>query len=606
LLRKYSSLLSITLIISFLQFLPDHSFSQFIRPDSIAYCYLVYFKDKGPYQPGDKLEKGSEAYKLAESELSTKALWRRAKVLPEDEVVSYIDLPVYKDYTEQIEALGFKLNAVSKWFNAVSVFATTKQLDKIIVLDFVDRIEGVHFLEKVDYPSTKKFHSYTILDTVKYLRYNYGPSYWQNEQINVPILHYCGITGWGVTIGMCDDGCNWRQHQALKDRKVLGEYDWIFKDDSIQCQFPPDQYPEDTWDQDAHGTTTLSTIGGFYEGELIGPAFDASFYLSKTEDDRDETPVEEDYWLQAVEWMEAQGIDVLSCSLIYKPYDFPNNSYSYPDMDGRTTVIVRAAEIAVHLGVVVCNSMGNEGQKDPPSIVSPPDGDSVISVGAVDSAGVIVGFSSNGPTSDGRIKPDVVAEGEDVWTAVTASLTGSDSIYSYASGTSYSCPLTAGVCALIISAHPELTPMQVKEALKMTANNKDSANNTYGWGLVNAYDAILYGGMVMSNKPDIKFDDDNVDFYVYVLSKNLINTDSVTMYYCTNDSGVFYPMNLTLIEKLDENNSGRYTGSITWNGGNILKFYFTAEDSNKKISLPYYAPERFFMLDPETKQLQLY
>lgn len=605
-LKKNTTFLFILFFL--LQFLSSVTYSQSYRPDSIAYRYLVYFKDKGPYRPDEKLEKGSEAYKLAESQLSVKALWRRGKVLPDDELVSYMDIPVYEQYTDKIKSMGFKLNAVSKWFNMVSIFATRKQLDEIKKLDFVDRIEGVHFLEKADYHSSKKKnYSHYFLDTAKYVRYDYGPSYWQNQQINVPILHYCGINGWGVTIGMCDDGYNWRKHQALRDRNVLGEYDWIFKDDSVQNQFPPNQYPEDAWDQDDHGTTTFSTIGGFFNGELIGPAFNSSFYLSKDEDNRSETPVEEDYWVQAVEWMEAQGIDVLSCSLIYKPYDYPNNSYNYFDMDGKTTLIVRAAEIAVHLGVVVCNSMGNERQTVPPSIVSPPDGDSVISVGAVDSTGLIADFSSNGPTFDGRIKPDVVAEGVDVWTAVSPSLTDNDSTYSYGSGTSYSCPLTAGVCALILSAHPDLTPMQVKEALKMTANNKDSANNVYGWGLINAYDAALYDGMVMSNKPDIKFDDDNVIISVYVLSKDQINADSVIMHYWLNDSSGSRQAALQLTEKMDDNNSGLYSGTIKWNGNSdLLKFYFTAEDTNKKINSPYYAPDRFFMLDPETKKLSIY
>ncbi len=201
---------------------------------------------------------------------------------------------------------------------------------------------------------------YDSITNKQKLKYSYGPSYWQNELINVPLLHYCGITGWGATVGMCDNGFNWRKQEALKTRKVLGEYDWIFKDDTASYQTPPNQFPGDIYDQDGHGTMTMSTLGGFYPGKLIGPGFDAEFYLSKTEDDRSETPVEEDYWLEAAEWMESQGVDVISSSLIYKPFDPPNDDYEYKDMNGKTTVIARAADYAVHLGVVVCNSMGNE------------------------------------------------------------------------------------------------------------------------------------------------------------------------------------------------------------------------------------------------------
>lgn len=151
----------------------------------------------------------------------------------------------------------------------------------------------------------------------------------------------------------------------MRSNNVLAEHDWIFNDDSTQNQSAPNQFPHDGWVQDNHGTSTFSTLGGFYEGKLIGPAFDSDFLLSKTEYDPTETPVEEDYWLEAVEWMEAKGVDVISSSLIYKPFDLPNNGYDYKDMNGRTTVIARAASYAVHLGVVVCNSMGNERQADP-------------------------------------------------------------------------------------------------------------------------------------------------------------------------------------------------------------------------------------------------
>ena len=328
-----------------------------------------------------------------------------------------------------------------------------------------------------------------------------------------------------------DDGFNWRKHSALKTRRVKAEYDWIFKDDSTQYQVTPNQVPGDDYDQDGHGTSTFSTLGGFYEGELIGPSFDAEFYLSKTEAGETETPIEEDYWLTAVEWMESKGVEVISSSLIYKPFDPPNNQYTYEDMNGKTTIIVRAAEHAALLGIVICNSMGNEYQTDPPSIVSPPDGEHVVSVGAVDSTGTIANFSSNGPTSDGRMKPEVVAMGVDVYVAASYSTTHDTAGYSFANGTSFSCPLTAGVCSLILSAHPELTPEQVKEALKKTANNTDKPNNVYGWGLINAYDAALYFGMIMSNKPEINISGDNTELSVYVISKNQVDPGSVKLFY---------------------------------------------------------------------------
>jgi len=579
--------------------------SQTLNPETIEYRYWIYFKDKGIYKPGETIETGSDVYRLVISGLSDKAIWRRTKILGEDKIARYIDLPVYSEYIQSVKSLGVKTYAISKWFNAVSVQVVKGRLDEIKKLPFVEKIEGVHFLETVKCPIPTKKALQPVPDIKTNTKYNYGISYWQNEQINVPILHNYGITGYGVKLGMCDDGFNWRNHRALRTRKVLGEYDWIFKDDSTLNQVPPNQIPADVWDQDGHGTATMSTIGAFYPGKLIGTAFDAEFYLSKTEYDGTETPVEEDYYLEALEWMEANGIEVISSSLIYKPFDPPNNSYSYKDMDGKTTVIARAADIASSLGVVVLNSMGNEYQTEPPSIVSPPDGEHVIAVGAIDSAGNIAHFSSNGPTSDGRIKPDVVAMGVDVYTAESFTSSLVDSSFNYSSGTSFSCPLTAGVCALVLSAHPELTPDQVKEALRMTANKKDNPNNVFGWGMVNAYDAALYYGMIMSNKPEFAESDGNTQFSVYVISKQEINDGSVKMVYTID--GETKEVNMVLEDKINETNSGKYSILVPVEiSATPITFYFTSADIKSTITVPYNAPKKFFYYNPDTKAIEIF
>lgn len=581
--------------------------SQSINPETTEYRYWIYFKDKGKFKKEDAFEIGGEAYKVALSELSDRAVWRRSKVLAPEKIVSYDDLPVDPDYISRIKELGLFPHAVSKWFNAVSIRGKKKDLDEIKKLSFVEKIEGVHFLQMVKLLSFKNNSENTAEEIKGITKYNYGPSYWQNEQIKVPALHNIGITGFGVTVGMCDDGFDWRKQEALRTRRVIGEYDWIYKDDSTQNQQSPNQIPTDSWDQDGHGTATMSTLGGYADGKMIGPAFDADFWLSKTEFGATETPPEEDNWLNAVEWMESKGVEVISSSLIYKPFDKPNNEYTYKDMDGRTTVIVRAAEHCAYLGIVVCNSMGNESQTEPPSIVSPPDGDSVIAVGAVDSAGVIAYFSSNGPTSDGRMKPDVVAMGLDVWASVSSHTAGSDSVFGYTSGTSFSCPITAGVCALILSAHPELTAMQVREALKMTSNKSTTPNNVYGWGLVNAYDAVLYNGMIMSNKPEMKTENGFTTFSVYLASKNAIDRSSVKMFFSPEGSTEFTEAANTAAEFYEGDLSGRFFATLpegTSTSG--LKFYFTASDSQKNITGPYNAPQKFFFLNKDTQRIEIY
>jgi serine protease AprX len=585
-----------------------HANAQRLNPNTVEYRYWIYFKDKGQYKPGETLSPGSEGYLLAKAELTEKALWRRSKVLSEDKLVNYDDIPVNKDYIEGVKKLGVIPHAVSKWLNAVSIKAKKDKLDEIKKLGYVDKIEGVNYLEDVSMPVSRESNSniFSHLYPPKDNKYDYGYSYWQNEQINVPVLHNYGITGFGTTVGMCDDGFNWRKHVALKTRRVMDEYDWIFKDDSAQHQWPPYQIPEDAFDQDEHGTSTMSTLGGFAPGQLIGPAFDVQFYLSKTEYTPTETPPEEDYWLEAVEWMESQGVEVISSSLIYKPFDLPNNVYDYKDMNGKTTIVVRAAEHAAMLGVVVCNSQGNEEQTSPPSIVSPPDGEHVISVGAVDSAGRIAYFSSNGPTSDGRMKPDVVAMGVDVYVAASYSTTYDTAGYSYANGTSFSCPLTAGVCALILSVHPELTPEQVKEALHNTSNNRDKPNNVYGWGLVNAYEAALYFGMIMSNQPEVQQVGDNTKISMYVISKGNVDPASVKMHYSVN-GGEYQELLMGIEKEAGSNNSGKYSISVPFDlSADAVKFYFTASDDKTNRTAPYDAPNNFFYINQDSKKLEIY
>jgi subtilisin family serine protease len=184
-------------------------------------------------------------------------------------------------------------------------------------------------------------------------------------------------------------------------------------------------------------------------------------------------------------------VDVTSTSLGYFTYDPPFENWTWEDMNGNTTVITRAADMAVARGIVVVNSAGNAGgNPDHNTLVAPADGDSVIAAGAVISTGERANFSSVGPTTSNppRIKPDVMAQGVSVYCASSEFPDG----YRTASGTSLSCPLIAGVAALIIHARPDATPLQIADAMRMTANNASSPNNEYGWGILDAVAAIDY------------------------------------------------------------------------------------------------------------------
>ncbi|MEE9166843.1 MAG: S8/S53 family peptidase, partial [Candidatus Neomarinimicrobiota bacterium] len=221
------------------------------------------------------------------------------------------------------------------------------------------------------------------------------------------------------------------------------------------------------------------------------PAYGARFLLAKTEIIDEEIEQEEDNFVAALEWGEVLGAQVASSSLGYIDW------YSYCDMDGNTAVTTRAVDIAVSLGVVCVTAAGNQGAESPPEnpcdtlthyIMAPADADSVISVGAVNGSGTIAHFSSRGPTFDDRIKPEVCAKG-----VATACASPADSVsYTFKSGTSLSTPLVAGAAAVILSAHPDWAPMDVRKALIMTASRADSADNEYGYGVVDVWAAINF------------------------------------------------------------------------------------------------------------------
>src|SRR6185295_4329043 len=222
-----------------------------------------------------------------------------------------------------------------------------------------------------------------------------------------------------------------------------------------------------------------SVLAGYMPGVLIGPAYRAEYLLGKTEEVGSELPVEEDYWIAGVEWAEAEGADILTSSLSYHLW------YRARDLDGRTSPATRAANLAVERGVLIVNASGNEGVR---GIGAPADAPGAVTVGAVNGIGSLTGFSSVGPTYDGRVKPDVVALGSQVYAALGRTWDR----YTRISGTSFSAPLVAGCAALVLSRHPDWGPEAVRDALAMSASRADRPDNLYGWGIVNARDAVLY------------------------------------------------------------------------------------------------------------------
>ncbi len=453
----------------------------------------VHMKDRG-LRPSELVE----AIDSVRESIDPRALQRRRTRGRITGVVSS-DLPPSASYIEALERSGLRIRQKSRWLNAVSGVVAVSDLDDVAGHSFIARISPLGRGRRIEPggepvplpgPSTAISSAVRAAGEVPGPDF-YGYTYAQNNSMQVPQLHARGYTGAGVIVGVLDGGFR-PSHAALSGLKVIDQFDFVNGDGVVTNE------PGDPITARNHGTMVWSVLAGYWPGQLVGPAYGASFLLAKTEDVASETPVEEDNWVAAIEWMEQLGVDVVNTSLGY--YDW----YSYRDMDGDTAPITIAADAAAARGVLVVTSAGNEGgvalPPHPDSLGityymgAPADGDSVLAVGATDSNGLRVDFSSHGPTFDGRIKPDVMAQG----TGVAAALAGGDSSITLSvAGTSFSSPLVAGVAALIVEAHPDWQVMEIIEALRETADRSNNLvagepDNDYGWGYVRGADAEQY------------------------------------------------------------------------------------------------------------------
>ncbi len=539
----------------------------------------VFFRDKGP----QALAKKAELFDEAEQKLSSRALTRRAKVRAQEKLLDETDLALYQPYLEELVKLGLQPIVKSRWLNAVSVAATPEQAQTLQNLPFVQTHRPVARL-KLPPVQEAAAQDATLQKATGPHRFVYGTSLAQMNQINATILHDAGISGSGVLVGMLDSGFNWQDHAAFAQLRVLGERDFINDDNTTRNE------TGDPGGQHNHGTQTLSTIAGFMPGELIGPAFNANFLLAKTENIASETHAEEQFWVEAIEWMEAQGVDVTSTSLGYSTFDPGQTSHTTAQMDGKTAIITIAAEIAASKGIIVVNSAGNEGGNSWNIITAPADGPNVIAVGAVNASGGLVSFSSRGPTADGRFKPDVMAMGSGVYVVSPNSSTN----YSFASGTSFSCPLTAGVVAQIVSAHPEVTPQQMLSVLHATASRANSPDNDFGYGIVNAKAAITALGPAFSNAPEVDTNQTGVfGLTMRVLSRDGLQSNSVKAHYAERPSTNFTAVTLTQVDSIS------YFGQIprAISDTTHVQVYFTANDNGfGNVIHPKTAPAKTFLI----------
>ena len=418
------------------------------------------------------------------------------------------DLPVHEAYVRALTARGATLRGTSRWLDAASVEMTGRLAVELSHLPFVSRVELVPVAQRMrpvaepaeivsgggqSAPAALGRAASGAATLAPGDTAYYGGSFKQLAMMQVPQLHKLGLSGAGVIVCMLDAGFR-VTHEVFANLHVLAARDFIHGDTIVD-----DQPGQDSTGQASHGTMTLACVAGSKPGTYSGAAFGATVALAKTEWVPTETPIEMDYWQFGAEWADSLGADVISSSLGYSRFDTGYPSYTLADMDGRTTVVARAAIEAARRGITVVNAAGNEGTDSTwMKIISPADADSIVAVGAVDSFNVVTAFSSRGPTADGRIKPEVTAMGS----RVLVPRFGTDpTAYARASGTSFSTPLTAGVVALLLQAHPGWGPFEVREALRHTALNHATPDTVIGWGLVQGLAANAWSTIGVPSEP---------------------------------------------------------------------------------------------------------
>ncbi len=413
--------------------------------------------------------------------LTQRALDRRAaQGIPLDET----DVPVSQDYIDEVEnAPGITVRARSKWMNCVHVQGNVSNIQALLDLEIVDHIEyaNPYVFSRQPRPVVQRTIDKWVHDKSPE-DFEYGTAYNQVHMLNTDYLHNMGYTGEGMVIAILDGGFEQVNEYAAFDRlfdngQILGTHNYVNGTGNVY-----------SGTSSHHGTMVLSTIAGYIEGQFAGTAPDADFYLFVTEDVTAEYILEESFWVQAAEEADRLGVDVINTSLGYSWFDNPNHDHSYEDMDGHTTFISRGAEMLSSKGVILCNSAGNSGNSSWHYITAPADADGILTVGAVDGNEEITGFSSYGPTYDGRIKPDVCAQGS------FSAVIGYDGYPSTASGTSFSSPIMAGSVACFWQAFPTRTNLQIIQAVRESADRYDNPDEHYGYGIpdfMEAYNTLL-------------------------------------------------------------------------------------------------------------------
>jgi len=421
--------------------------------------------------------------------LTQKAIDRKEK---HGVLIDERDVPVNENYISQLKTqTGISVLAKSKWFNAVHVRGSEINIKALTGLSFVTSIDFADKSLNLKQVQQKKESK---LETA-FTSFTYGNALNQIQMIKGDQLHLANYTGNGMTIAILDAGFTnvhlMTSFKRLRDAgHILDDYDFVNRDDDVY-----------TNTLSSHGTWVLSTMAGYVENDYVGSAPDASYYLFITEDDASENPVEESYWVEAVERADSLGVDIINTSLGYTTFDNPNYNYTPSDMNGNTAFITKGANIAFEKGMLLVNSAGNDGNNSWGIVGAPADAAGVFTIGAVDASGDYASFSSIGSAIQPTQKPDVVAQG------LGSAVIDDDDALLALNGTSFSSPILAGGIACLWQALPNKTNAEIMQLVRASASQFNTPDYFLGYGIPNlqlALNNALSLGDPQENNFDIK------------------------------------------------------------------------------------------------------
>lgn len=437
-------------------------------PDKKTYIYRYMLTDKA--HSDFSLERPLQF-------LSTKSIQRRARQGLE---LDSTDLPVSSVYVRKFERKGTKVIGTSRWQNTVLVEAhDSLLLEGLATLPFVKQARCVFISpDSLELPGDIRWNvheEFNRWDSVK--NDPYGMARQQIEMLQGHKLHEIGFRGQGVTIAVLDGGFqNYDRIPAFNNTQILGTYDFVAKAHTYIINETSTRPP---FHQIDHGTKVLSAMAAQASEVITGTAPEASYWLFRCEDPNTEQPVEEDYWTMAAEAADSVGVDIINSSLGYYAFDGGRSNYRLQDLDGQTAFISRSASMLARKGIIHCNSAGNSGMGPWKKIGVPGDARDILTVGAIDRKQQLASFSSIGPSQDGRIKPDVVAQG-----APAVLLSGRGTLV-HDMGTSFSTPIVCGLVACLWQALPNKTALQIIDIIRHSASQYAEPTNLYGYGIPN-------------------------------------------------------------------------------------------------------------------------